>query len=128
LRLDVAGPGLLAVLGAGLGLAVLLLAVVVLVESVVLRLIGWGTFWRSLLASLLMNVASTILGLFFISLSFIHPVIWLSLAFLLSVLVEGGVLLLMDRSKARLGFLAALVANVITYLPLGGLLVWGLRQ
>ncbi len=126
-HLDVAGPGLLAVLGAGIGLAVVLFVVVVLVEAAVLRLVRWGSFRRSLLASLLMNIASVIVGLFFISLSFIHPVVWLLLAFGLSILIEGGVLVLMDRARAGRGVLAALIANLVTYLPLAGLLAWGLR-
>jgi ABC-type nickel/cobalt efflux system permease component RcnA len=127
-QLDVAGPGLLAVLGVGIGLAIVLLVVVVLVEAAVLRLVRWATFPRSVLASLLMNIASLVVGLFFISLSFIHPVIWLLLAFALSVAIEGGVLVLMDRPHAGRGLGAALIANVVTYLPLAGLLAWGLSR
>ena len=47
------------------GIAMLgyVLAVVALAEAGVLRLLRWGTFRRSLLASFLMNLVSTLAGL-----------------------------------------------------------------
>ena len=49
---DVGGP----ILFAGFGIVAYL--ALSLLESIVLRLLKWGTFWRSLLASLLMNLPS----------------------------------------------------------------------
>jgi hypothetical protein len=40
-----------------------------------------------------------------------------------SVIIEAGVLVLLNRQQARLGLIGALIANVITYIPLA-LLVW----
>jgi hypothetical protein len=128
-RPDVAGPGLIVALGLGVGAAVLLAVVVVVVEAVVLRVMKWGAFWRSLLGSLLMNIASGVVGLFFIGLGgLIGPIGWVIVTFLASIAIEGGVLALMKREQAGRGFLAALVANVVTYIPVAGLLIWGLNQ
>lgn len=57
---DVGGP----ILFAGFGIVAYL--VLSLLESIVLRLIKWSAFWRSLLASLLMNLPSTLVGFWLI--------------------------------------------------------------
>jgi hypothetical protein len=47
-------------------LASVLLAIVILIEAVVLRLLNWSGCWRSLGASLLMNLVSGLIGLLLI--------------------------------------------------------------
>ncbi|HLE28218.1 MAG TPA: hypothetical protein VI793_08880 [Anaerolineales bacterium] len=113
---DVAGPGLFIVLGIG---ALIALGFVVLAEAVTLRVMKWGTFLRSLLASFVMNAVSGIAGIFIASLIRSLGVLWWLLAYALSVAVEGGVLMLMNRGQARQNWQAALVANAVSYLPLG---------
>ena len=113
---DVGGP----ILFAGFGiLAYLALS---LLESIVLRLIKWGTFWRSLLASLLMNLPSTLVGFWLMGwldgVSRLNRLgIWLiPAAWALSVAIEGGVLVLMKRDGGRQNWMAALAANTASYL------------
>jgi hypothetical protein len=114
---DVGGP----ILFAGFGVVAYL--ALSLLESIVLRLLKWGTFWRSLLASLLMNLPSTLVGFLLIWLAgfpnrldywlFIIPAAWA-----LSVVIEGGVLGLMKRDGGRQNWIAALAANTASYLLL----------
>ena len=95
-----------------------------LIESIVLRLLKWGTFWRSLLASLLMNIPSTLVGFCLLWLFgawrsqglevwFVVLATWA-----LSVAIEGGVLVLMNRDGGRQNWMASLVANTASYLLL----------
>ena len=60
---DVAGPGLV-VAAAGIGLLALCIVslIVIILESLVLWRLHWGTFKRSLLAAFVMNLATSILG------------------------------------------------------------------
>ena len=128
---DVAGPGLVAVVGLGGFLS--LTPLIVLVEAIALRLMKWGNLWRSLLDAFLMNLASTLAGACAFAagmLSLDPATVWLGLltGLVLSVAIEGGVLLLLKRQPAhhpplalRLRaaqgqvWLAALVANLVSY-------------
>ena len=117
---DVGGP----ILFAGFGIVAYL--ALSLLESIVLRLLKWGTFGRSLLASLLMNLPTTLVGFWLIWLAgreWDTPVyqlgIWLiPAAWALSVAIEGGVLVLMKRDGGRQNWMAALAANTASYLLL----------
>jgi len=114
---DVGGP----ILFAGLGIVAYL--ALFLIESIVLRLLKWGTFWRSLLASLLMNLPSTLVGYCLVGLTGFSRLnrlgIWLIPAtWALSVAIEGGVLVLMKRDGGRQNWMAALAANTASYLLL----------
>ena len=61
---DVAGPGLVVgLLAFGVVFVFILFLLIVLVETVALQLLRWGDFKSSLKASVLMNLASTLLGL-----------------------------------------------------------------
>ena len=114
---DVGGP----ILFAGFGIVAYL--ALSLLESIVLRLLKWGAFWRSLLASLLMNLPSTLVGFWLIwvvefsrlnRLQFLLiPATWA-----LSVAIEGGVLVLVKRDGGRQNWMAALAANTASYLLL----------
>jgi hypothetical protein len=124
LPVDVAGPGLVIAAGVGLGLAVVGFVAIVLVEAGVLAALRWNRFSRSLVASLIMNVATTLVGLVLAGLIFtVGSLAWLLISFVASVLIEGAVLVLLDRPQTRLGLIGALLANIATYIPLA-LLVW----
>jgi len=114
---DVGGP----ILVAGFGIVAYL--ALSLLESIVLRLLKWGTFWRSLLASLLMNLPSTLVGFLLIwqvEFSRLNRLQFLLIpaAWALSVAIEGGVLVLMKRDGGRQNWMAALAANTASYLLL----------
>jgi hypothetical protein len=115
---DVAGPGvLLAAAAFSFGALIVLTLIISIVETVVMLLLKWDKFGRSLWATLLMNVTSTIFGGVLIALGlFGGSYVWLAVAFVLSVLIEGGVLMLMKRGAARQNWIASLIANVVSYL------------
>jgi len=102
---DVGGP----ILFAGFGIVAYL--ALSLLESIVLRLLKWGTFRRSLLASLLMNLPSTLVGFLLIwqvEFSRLNRLQFLLIpaAWALSVAIEGGVLVLMKRDGGRQNWMA----------------------
>jgi len=115
---DVAGPGVLFAAAAfSFGALIVLTLIISIVEIIVMLLLKWGRFGRSLWASLLMNVTSTIFGGVLIALGlFGGSYVWLAVAFVLSVLIEGSVLILMKRGAARQNWIASLIANVASYL------------
>jgi len=123
---DVPGPGvLIAAAVFSLGALTVLTLIISVVESIVMLLLKWDKFGRSLWASLLMNVTSTIFGGVLIALGvFSDSYIWLAVAFVLSVLIEGGVLMLMKRGAARQNWIASLVANLVSYLLIILPFVW----
>jgi hypothetical protein len=130
---DVAAGPVILVFGLIVGGGLLLL--IALVEAVVLRLLSWGGFGRSFVDSLLMNMASTLVGIVLSIFAgnlwqtcgydpsrggrwcewLISPSVLLVLAGLLSVLIEGGVLLLRGRHPPRQTWLAALACSVVSY-------------
>jgi hypothetical protein len=114
---DAAGP--LVMVGLSCSLLIILTLIISTLESVVMFLLKWGRFSRSLWASLLMNIASTMFGL--VALAFLDVLIGdsnlvLAIAFVLSVLIEGGVLMLMKRGATRQNWIASLTANLASYL------------
>ena len=114
---DVAGPGLLAAAGFSVAMICLVSLLIVAIESLVLWRLKWGTLPRSILASLVMNLVTTIIG---VALIILFPpqsdLLTLLIDFVLSVLVEGGILMLFKRSSARENWIAALAANTASYL------------
>ena len=120
---DVAnGP---AILLAGLVLGGSSLLFVIVIEAVVLRLLRWGTFWRSLRDSLIANAASALVGLLLgymglaIGNKALSPIWLLIAAFALSVVIEAGVLKLLAADTQRNIWIATLVMNLASYLLLG---------
>lgn len=91
--LDVITPGL-TFLSLGLGLTTLCLLTLLelLVEGAVLTLFKWNNFPRSLLASGIVNFASGLAG--GVLLIFLQeiPVLWIMIAFFLSIGIEGAIL------------------------------------
>jgi hypothetical protein len=105
-----------AFIGLGIVLIVLTLAISG-VESIVMLLLRWDRFGRCLWAAFLMNVASTFVGSVLIAYAGWATVhIWLPVSFVLSVLIEGGVLMLMKRGAARQNWKVSLIANLVSYL------------
>ena len=115
---DVAGPGVLIAIAAFSIVALIVLTLLITVaEAIVMLLLKWDKFGRSLWASLLMNVTSTIFGGVLIALGVLGgSYAWLVAAFVLSVLIEGGVLMLMKRGAVRQNLLTSLIANLASYL------------
>jgi hypothetical protein len=111
-RPDAGGAALLVALGVA---AIVLLVLVVIGEGVILWLLKWGAFWRSQLASLLANIASLIVGGFMLALGIDSMPLFLGIAFVLTLLVEGGVLLLLKRGATAENWRAALIVNVVSY-------------
>ena len=115
---DVAGPGvLLAIAAFSIGALIVLTLIISVVEAIVMLVLKWDKFGRSLWASLLMNVTSTIFGGVLVALGLLRGTyLWLAVAFVLSVLIEGGVLMLMKRGATRQNWIASLISNLVSYL------------
>ena len=89
--------------------------IIVVVETIILRLLGWGTFRRSFVDALMMNLVTTLIGAVGL---FVMPilVVLLPAALVLSILIEG--LILMRRRKehsSRKIWLTSIVANIASY-------------
>lgn len=114
---DVAGPGVLIAIAAFSIVALIVLTLIITIaEAIVMLLLKWDKFGRSLWASLLMNITSTIFGGVLIALGVLGgSYAWLVAAFVLSVLIEGGVLMLMNRGAVRQNLLTSLIANLASY-------------
>lgn len=112
---DVAGPGLFLALGIGLIAAGLIFLFVIFLESLILWLLKWGSFWRSLLDALLVNIVSSLFG--FLVIGLLQRWLFLGTLFagLLSILIEGGVLALLRRHPARKTWQAAAAINTASY-------------
>ena len=113
---DVAGPGLL-VAAAGVSLLVLCIIILIVVglESLVLWRLRWGPYKRALLAAFVMNLATSILGVAVVPFTLQLRFWGLLIDFAVSVLVEGGILMLFKRGAARENLVAALAANSASY-------------
>jgi hypothetical protein len=137
------------ILFGGLTLGVIVFIPILIIEALVLWRLRWGSFGRSLIDALIANVASTIFGLVFFALFFttafqctrvpagdgvhsvqscgwtISPALWFIAQAALSILIEGGVLLLLKRHPPRKTWIAAIAANVASYVLLGLLALAG---
>ena len=113
---DVAGPGTL-IAGAVFSLLALigLTLIITLIEALVLFWLKWNRFWRSFLSALLMNIASSVLGLFVAIPMLSFGFVGIVAAFIVSVFVEGVVLVLMKRGNQKQNWTAALLANLASY-------------
>jgi|GEM_PF-1010051 hypothetical protein len=124
---------------AGVFVGALVLLGIGVLEGVVLWRLSWGTFWRSLRDSILANIASGIVGVVISVLGgnrweqcgydpraggrwcevLVTPWVLVVGAWLLSVLIEGGVLMLLSKHPPRQIWIAALLINVASYVLLG---------
>jgi len=104
---------------------------VVIVEAVVLRLLRWGKSWRVLLDAAIVNLVSGVFGVLIPAGSALASdtlrgtLTGLGAAWLLSIAVEGGVLLLIARSRGqeplpvRQAWRCSVGANTASYALLG---------
>ena len=117
--LDIAAPGLvLGQLALTAGFLVLLFSLIVLVESVVLQVLRWGSFKRSLRGSFWMNLASTLIGFLVLSLVPRLGFAGLLIAWAASVLIEWAILARYQPGEKRYTFSLAMSANLVSYLLL----------
>jgi hypothetical protein len=113
---DLAGPGqVVGLLVFGVAFVIILFLLIVLVETVALQLLGWGDFKSSVKAAVLMNLASTLLGLAFLWLVPVLGFLGIVIAWALSVLIEWLVLMRLNRSENRRNLIIAAVANLASY-------------
>lgn len=118
--LDAGGPLIFLAFGV---FALVFIGLVIVVEAITLWGLKWGGFWRAWLDSFLMNLVSTVVGvplLFGYATIFgdtlgVRYVFAFALAFVISVAIEGGVLLVLRRRPNRETWRTALVANVVSY-------------
>lgn len=112
-------------------LGVILSVVIIVVEAIVLRLLKWGSFGRSLRDSAVVNFASLLIGVVigvivvlsqpFQSFTYTPLGRWLPLIFgvpmwALSVLIEGWLLGRRQDYEPRRIWTAAIVINIVSYL------------
>ena len=116
---DVAAPGLaIGLLSLTIGALVVLFLLIIVIESAALQLMAWDAFRRCLKASFWMNLASTLVGFFFLALIPRFGWIGLAAALALSIGIEGLALARMKPAEGRRNWLAALVANLASYILL----------
>jgi hypothetical protein len=137
------------ILFGGLALGIVVFIPILIVEALALWGLKWGSFGRALLDALLANLSSKVFGLVFFTVFYgisfqcrrvptpdgqhsiqscdwtISPVLWFLAMIVLSVAIEGGVLLLRRRHPARKTWVSAIVMNLASYVLLGALAVLG---
>lgn len=119
LLLDVPGPSapyLLLVLGFLALLVVDLL--IALIEGVTLTLLKWNPFRTCILVSLIMNLLTGIINGILLILLQRSPLIWLPIAFVLSILVEGFVMTYFKRDTVRQNGLYVFFVNLASFVIL----------
>jgi hypothetical protein len=119
LPLDITGPGsvyLLVVLGF-LSLIVVNL-LIALVEGVALTLLNWNPFHSSMTVSVIMNLTSGILNGILLVVLQRTPLVWLPVSFVISLLIEGFILMYFKRNALRQNILLVFIINLISYLIL----------
>jgi hypothetical protein len=116
-----------------LGIAVLCLVfpTIIIVEAIVLRLLKWDTSWRVLLDATIMNLVSGVFGLLIpggaalITESTAGTIVGLAAAWLVSIGIEGGILLLITKIRkqeplpTRQAWVGSAAANTASYVLLG---------
>ena len=98
--------------------AVLLFLLIVFVEATAMQWVGWDHRNGCLKASLIMNLASVLPAMFSIYLVVQWREAGLAVAWLICVLIEGATLAYLKRGEQRANWLAALAANLASYLIL----------
>lgn len=120
----------------GMYLAIFLVyfCVIVLIEGTILWKLKWAKFGKSLLASLLINVASAVVGaILYIglnrSIGTLEDLLsqnllgFLIVSWLITMPIEGGVLVLLNRSDLRLSIRLAFIINFVSYI-LNAVVLW----
>src|SRR5262245_53916733 len=137
------------ILFGGLMLGLVIFVPILIVEALAFWGLRWGSFGRALLDALIANIASAIVGLVFFTLFYtasfqcrriptadglhsvqscdwtISPVLWFIVMVVLSILIEGGMLLLLKRHPPRKTWTSVIAANLASYVFLGLLALVG---
>lgn len=93
-----------------------ILAGPILVEAIVLWVLRWSKFARALVASLLANVATIVLGVVLAVVGLaIDSFGMLFFAFVLSILVEAGVLILLKPNAIGEAWRFSAIINTVSY-------------
>lgn len=122
----------------GIVAGLLVLAAIIVIEAVVLRLFGWSLFKQAVRDAAIVNLATTVIGVVLIVLvqprsagydperggrlydpPLVDPTLGFVLSLILSIIIEGAILLRWQRQPARKIWTAALVMNLASYLLLG---------
>ncbi|MGZ5521025.1 MAG: hypothetical protein ACXWET_04570 [Halobacteriota archaeon] len=100
-------------------LTIVLFLIIILMETLVLRGLKWGSQWASFTDSVIVNIVSALAGVFLFAFS--GTALNLGLAPLLlilgtlTVLIEGVILTLMKRHPLRQTWIAAVAINVVSF-------------
>ncbi len=102
--------------------AAVFLILAFLIEAIYLYLSKWGSVWVCFLDAFLANLASVFVGVLLLAFSlrllallFNEGILFLALNYVLSVLVEGGVLGVMRRRGALVSLRTAFLMNLFSY-------------
>ena len=90
------------------------LAFILLTESLILWGFDWGTYPVSLLHAFLMNLVSFVVVFFVLLFMPDAGIFYIPTAVLLSIALEGFILMLLRRQETRKAWLVALVANLVS--------------
>lgn len=113
---DVAAPGIvIGMLVGGIAVLILVIFLIALIEAVILTLLGWEYFRKSLIVSIIMNIASGIIGGILLVLV-PHPTIFgLIIAMILSIIIEGGIMMRFRSDVVGKTLLVVFLANLCSY-------------
>jgi len=115
----------------GLLVLCLIFPAIIIVEAVVLRLLKWDTSWRVLLDAAIINLISGVFGILIpggtslVTENRTGTIIGLLAAWLVSIAIEAGVLLLIAKFRkqvplpSRQAWVGSTAANTTSYVLLG---------
>jgi hypothetical protein len=116
-----------AILSLEAGAAILLWLVFVVIETAVLQFVNWGEFRTCLKASFLANLFSGIIVILSLIMIPRLGLAGLIAGVLLSIIIEGFVLLRLKPGAKRQSWLAAALANIASFLILIFPIFWYAR-
>jgi hypothetical protein len=96
----------------------LITLLIALIEAVVMTLLRWDTFRRCSLVSLVMNIASMLANVILLAVFHNPNLIILLTGWLISVLIDSGILMIFKRRAVRQNLIVAVIANTLSYLIL----------
>jgi hypothetical protein len=100
-------------------LTIVLFLIIILMETLVLRSLKWGSQWASFTDSVIVNIVSALAGAFLFAFSGTALKLELKPLLLilgtLTVLIEGVILTLMKRHPLRQTWIAAVAINVVSF-------------
>lgn len=94
---------------------VIFLTLIILLESLVLQLLSWGTFQRSMMGSAVANLASGIPVFYFLGQVPRTGATGMLAGLGLAILIEGWLLQRLRPEAIRASWFAAVAANIVSY-------------